>query len=352
MSTETLPSPAPVAVAAPAAKPGQAWLVAPWFDLFFMANLAWPVLFLVSLLLTQWAYQPLTLVQIYFLSTPHRWITLVLVFLDPVNFPANPRRFGAIGLALVGAGAVLAVAGYFHPYGQQTLYLLMMVDYVWNAWHFGAQHMGIARIYARVGQRQQDDRAIEFEKGAIRGLVLWTFLRAIVYVATQPGQRMAEYADSIRYIFVLDYLFVGQALLVLLRERSANWAANRGRLIYLVSVVSAYVIQLAALQTGHEGMIKSAFLVQAVFHAMEYLAIVSWSVSKKKGGVWTYLAPRTALFVLVFMMALGISNYVLAEHVSLYAWTLVTLLVSLLHYGYDGIIWKSKPKPAAAPASA
>ncbi len=31
---------------------------------------------------------------------------------------------------------------------------------------------------------------------------------------------------------------------------------------------------------------------------------------------------------------------------SVYAWTLITLLVSLLHYAYDGIIWRAKPAPA------
>jgi hypothetical protein len=44
-----------------------------------------------------------------------------------------------------------------------------------------------------------------------------------------------------------------------------------------------------------------------------------------------------------------VTNYLLARQ-SYSAWSLVTLLVSLLHYGYDGMIWKSRPatKPASA----
>ena len=41
----------------------------------------------------------------------------------------------------------------------------------------------------------------------------------------------------------------------------------------------------------------------------------------------------------------AVSNWLIAWQ-SLYVWTLITLLVSLLHYGYDGIIWRAKPATA------
>jgi hypothetical protein len=350
MSTETLPLPPAVAVAPSTPKPGKVWLVAPWFDLFFVANLAWPVIFLISFFSFQATHEPLSLVQIYFLSTPHRWITLVLVFLDPPNFPAQPKRFALVGLALFGFAVVLAVAGAYHKSGMEALYLMMMADAVWNTWHFASQHAGIARIYARVGQRKQEDREIEFEKGAIRALVIWTMLRVFVLAASQPGGRMATYESWLKYLFVFDFFFLGQMLVVLWREFSAGWYPQRGRLIYILSVLSVYGLQLGAFQGGNSVMIKSAILVGAAFHAVEYLAIVSWSMSTKKGGVWTHLAPYTALFMVVFIAALGISNWALASQ-SIYLWTLLTLLVSFMHYGYDGMIWKSKPKPAAAPAA-
>src|SRR5438128_995057 len=54
----------------------------------------------------------LSLFQIYFLSTPHRWITLVLVFCDSDRFWKEPAKFGGIGVGLVLGGlGLVAIAG-------------------------------------------------------------------------------------------------------------------------------------------------------------------------------------------------------------------------------------------------
>src|SRR5262249_53004532 len=131
-----------VTVAAPLAPTGPAkhWVLAPWLDLLFFANLTWPLVALAALLgaaASSWdgssIVQSLTFWQIYFLSTPHRWITLGLVFLDEAKFQQRPRTF--VGLALVVIVAVTAVV-----MGTGTTLLLVAIDYFWNAWHFAAQH--------------------------------------------------------------------------------------------------------------------------------------------------------------------------------------------------------------------
>src|SRR5260370_26652313 len=104
MSTMLAPQPliAPPLPATAAAKPVKSWLVGPWFDLLFMANLAWPVVVLLYFVRPADDRGPdlLSLFQIYFLSTPHRWITLVLVFCDSERFWKAPARSGALGLLL------------------------------------------------------------------------------------------------------------------------------------------------------------------------------------------------------------------------------------------------------------
>ena len=45
---------------------------------------------------------PVTFLQVYFISTPHQFVTLLLVFLGEKNFPAQPRRFTLVGLGLLG----------------------------------------------------------------------------------------------------------------------------------------------------------------------------------------------------------------------------------------------------------
>jgi hypothetical protein len=344
MSTLLTP---PAALAAPSAgrAPPKAWLVGPWFDLLFLANLAWPCVVLAALSGSAWLNEPLSVLQIYFLSSPHRWITLVLVFCDRDRFWQEPLKFGGIGLGLVGAGLLLVAVGSYVPYAADSLTLLMMVDFIWNAWHFAAQHAGIARIYARTARPDQSPRAIDFEKMAIRTPVLWVFFRLAMYLALH-GPYGAGVAFLEPILPWLDPLALLPAAWLLVREWGAFTPAARGRVLYVTSVVAIYTGQLAAIRLENEAWMRALFLAGAIFHAVEYLAVCSWAVQKKTTGIWRYQITRTGLGVLVFMAVLGIGNAFIAAQ-SAYVWALVTLLVSLLHYSYDGIIWKARPRKTA-----
>ncbi len=75
----------------------------------------------------------------------------------------------------------------------QTLVLLLLVDYVWNAWHFASQHSGISRIYGRTARPELQTRGL-VEKVALRVFILYAIFRPLVYpvfeseeVSTWPG---------------------------------------------------------------------------------------------------------------------------------------------------------------------
>jgi hypothetical protein len=342
MSTTLAPQ--PIAVSLPAAtspaRPMKTWLVGPWFDLLFMANLAWPIAVLVALLHPLDETNPISLFQIYFLSTPHRWITLVLVFCDSERFWKEPIRFGGIGLLLIGFGlALVGVAGLM-PFAANSLMLLMMLDYVWNAWHFGSQHAGISRIYGRLTRPEQSQPHAEFEKMAIRVLVLWVFFRLAIHIGATT-----EYGDNVRWLTPwlgwIDPLALIPAAVLLVREFTAYRPQCLGRLCYIASVVALYSAQLLAIRHDAGPLMIAFFFAGAIFHAVEYLAVCNWSVQKRTTGIWRYQITRTGLALVVFMALIGAANY-LVNAQSVYALTLVTLLVSLLHYAYDGIIWKAK----------
>ena len=194
-----------------AARPLKAWLVGPWFDLLFLANLAWPVVVLLYFLRPADEQGPdvLSFFQVYFLSTPHRWITLVLVFCDSDRFWKEPAKFGGMGAGLILLGLALVAAAAFLPglFGitpravTSSLVLLMMLDYVWNAWHFAAQHAGISRIYGRTARPEQSLPHAEFEKTALRVLVLWVFFRFAVHMAS-----VSEYGASVEWLDALAWL--------------------------------------------------------------------------------------------------------------------------------------------------
>jgi hypothetical protein len=336
MSTTLAPPIA--AVAAPTAK---RWLVGPWFDLFFVANLAWPIVALFGLDHAGEGKEAISFFQIYFLSTPHRWITLVLVFCDSDRFWKEPAKFGGVAAGLVLLGLVLAGIGALVPAATNTLVLLMMLDYIWNAWHFAAQHAGISRIYGRITRPDQSLAHAEFEKTALRILVLWVFFRFAMFMASHSA-----YSGNTMWLTTwlpwLDPLAVVPVVVLLAREIGALRIQSMGRLLYISSVIALYSTQLLALRLEAQRWMWALFLGGAVFHAVEYLAVCNWSVQKRTTGIWQYQITRTGLALFIFMAVLGIGNWLLAEQ-SMYAWALVTLLVSLLHYAYDGMIWRAKP---------
>jgi hypothetical protein len=357
----------------PAAPPSpRTWLFSPTFDLLFVANLAWPLVMVLGFVLAyllprsaetglgvaSWS-DPLTIFQFYILSTAHRWATPFLVFMDREHFWKKPIKFGGIGLALIGLGllliplgsvyANLLPAGSLYPGLPTGLLLLGMVDYFWNAWHFAAQHAGISRIYGRRVRPELSQRGAEFEKMALRLLALWFFLRLAIalLVVHSPFVKDTELAAVLGYVGWLDPLFAAPAVWLLITEIRAYRAGCQGRLAYIASVVVHYSSLLALLELRSPGWLEAAFLANAIFHATEYLAIVSWSVQKKSAGVWAYLVPRWGLTLVGFCVALGAASMLVAAH-SIYAWALITYLVSYLHYAYDGIIWKA-PRPAPKP---
>ncbi len=216
-----------------------------------------------------------------------------------------------------------------------------MLDYIWNAWHFAAQHAGISRIYGRTTRPEQSLPHAEFEKTALRVLVLWVFFRFAVHMAS-----VSEYAASVDWLtpwlgYIDPFALVLPAILIY-REATTFRAQCIGRLGYIVSVIALYTAQLLAIRLGSGPWMMAFFFAGAVFHAVEYLAICNWSVQKRTTGIWRYQITRTGLALFVFMALIGAVNY-LVNAQSVYAWYLVTLLVSLLHYAYDGIIWRAKP---------
>ena len=220
----------------------------------------------------------------------------------------------------------------------------MMLDYIWNAWHFAAQHAGISRIYGRITRPEQSLSHAEFEKMAIRTFVLWVFFRFAIHVASATGYNASLGWLTPWLAWIDPFVFIPVGVF-LVREVSAYRPQCIGRLLYIGSVIALYSSQLLAIRLENRPVMIACFFGGAIFHAVEYLAVCNWSVQKKVNGVWHYQITRSGVAVLVFMAVIGIGNWLVAWQ-SLYVWTLITLLVSLLHYGYDGIIWRARPAPA------
>lgn len=319
----------PAAVSRPDTGAARGWLVGPGFDALLIANVAWPLLVLVQAGEGFEGRVGLEFWQLYYVTTPHRWITLALVFLDRERF--HQRR----GLFLALAAAATAVClGVRLTTGALTC--LLAIDYLWNAWHFASQHHGIYRIYGRLAA-PMPVTGLALEKWAMRGFLLYVTFRVAIatwpYATLEAGLRVCDWAAPIVPAWLV------------LRDLRAWRAGSWGRLTYLVSVSCLYLSLLWAAHERRMGLVLALATASALFHAIEYLSLVSWSVHQRHAvmagrmGLLGYVIPRWGIALAVFMLVLGAGGWLMDQRF-LEAWLLINVVVAFLHYAYDGLIWR------------
>jgi hypothetical protein len=319
---------APQGTAAPA-RPG--WLVGPSYDLFLIANVAWPLFVLAQYGQDFGGRTGLQFWQVYFVTTPHRWITLAVVFLDRERFAG--RRWLFLGLA---ACVVAVCLGVRLTTGALTC--LLAVDYVWNAWHFAAQHHGVYRIY---GRREQPGllAGITAEKWAMRGFLLYVILR--VATATWPDAGLEAWLGR------LDWAAAAVPAWLAVRGVARAAAGARAGAAYLLSVTALYSCLLWAVHERRLGLVLSLATASALFHAIEYLALVSWSARQRheglggRMGLLGALVPYWGMALTAFVLVVGTGGWLMDQRF-VEAWLTVNVAVAFLHYAYDGLIWRRR----------
>jgi hypothetical protein len=273
----------------------------------------------------------------------------------------------------------------------------MAVDYLWNAWHFASQHHGIYRIYScRSGLAVESASrpCLALEKWSMRGFLLYVILRTASATWSETDWHAAfSTTDAIAAL-------VPAALLVGTIYRSG--LNPPGRVIYLASVSGLYASLLWAVHIRRPDLVLSLATASALFHAIEYLAVVSWSVRARhqslvgRGAVslretvgvprWSahgrevvdqpnpaapasgrcatgktpvprespaepmgllgYLVPRWGLALALFILILGAGGWWFDTQF-VETWLFINVIVAFLHYAYDGLIWR-RPRAVAA----
>jgi hypothetical protein len=304
------------------------WLLGPVYDPVLIANVAWPLLLVLQIGEGFNGREGIQFWQVYFLSTPHRWVTLALVFFDRERFDRRRGLFFVIAAAVIALCAAVRLT-------TGTLLCLLAVDYVWNAWHFASQHHGIYRIYSHRG-------GLAMASGAT--LEKWTMRLLLLYVIVRVAGATWRYATLEAALAWVDWLAWAAAAWLLIRDFMSAGPSWPQRL-YLVSVMALYSALLAAVHWSQPALVLSLATASAVFHATEYLALVTWSVKGREAslgsrmGMLGYLAPRWGLLLGVFMLILGAGGWMLEQR-WLQPWLMVNVIVAFLHYAYDGLIWR------------
>jgi hypothetical protein len=301
--------------------------------LLFFSNVLW-VLCLIPGLAADPA-NPVSFWQIYFLTTPHRWITLLLVATDRDRRDGRDRLF--LALAVIAVGAVAAT--YF---ATGTLLCLALIDTVWNAWHFGSQHAGVLRIYGRkVGGGWP-----AFEKHATRLFVAYVSLRVPGWVT--GALRADSTLDAA--VRVADLVILSIPLGLIAVQLVCPSRAGLGKLVYTCSFSAAYAGLLFAVRADAGPFVFAFALATAIFHATEYLAIVThyaWRRQSGGPGAFRTMAANWGLVLVLFAGGLGLFESVFGSSLG-DLWVGANLAAAFLHYAYDGLIWKLRKHSTAS----
>ena len=314
------------------------WIVSAPFDLLFLANLAWPIL-----LLPGFSSSNETVIdfwQVYYLTLPHRWITLFLVSIDRDRRGQQGKWLFSIALFI----ACVVGGAYF---GSGAFLCLGIVDYVWNGWHFASQHAGVLRIYSR----KTGGGNAWLERWGMRGFIFYVIVRtAGGLLWTQDLSTSSRAMNSL-----IDFGILAIPIGLILSNLTDVSRSRLPKLAYLASVMCLYVGYLMASHFEASRWILCLATSASLFHAVEYLAIVSHYAQRREhvgsSGLMKHVASQWMLYFCIFLLSMGSLGWWMSSPSRPYetAWQGLNLWAAFTHYAFDGIIWKLR-RPDTAKA--
>lgn len=316
------------------------FLIGPKFDSLFVANIYWPLLFAVCWFSGDDVRTGVLFWQVYFITAPHRWITLILVSTDRNRTRGRGLAFVGIAVAIVGGVCLLQLS-------TASLLCLGAIDYVWNAWHFAAQHHGIYRIYQRKSSVAKSPAAAPYswidtaEKAVFRAFLLYVIAR-VAGTGWHIGPEDWTWQLKSLDVFVAA---IPVLLLAVQAIRCRRLNLFRPGQVYYFSVMALFLAMLWAAHAEQRHMVLQLALASAVFHSVEYMAVVTWAstseAQKARRDLVGTMARTWVLFLAFFVLFLGFTNYMIASGYQ-HLWIMLNLMVAFLHYAYDGMIWKAR----------
>ena len=223
----------------------------------------------------------------------------------------------------------------------------------WDVWHSGAQTFGFARIYDRnAGVPPQLGRRLDlwinqllYAGPILAGATLFDHLESFEsYEDIGVTLFTAVPATVGGFQTWLTYLVVGAGtLLILFYVLFQLHLARRGFKPSPLKIVIVASTGLCSIYTWGFNSWGEAFFIMNLFHAVQYLALV-WATEKKRiVERFRARSPRRGLAMfLAVLFAYGFGAQTVDPGITgLWA---ITIVVSLMHFWYDGFIWSVKKK--------
>jgi len=346
--------PAPASASAPApAGPGEAakdrWILSPALDLLLFVGVTF--LTVIPWIVSDVLHYPgwYVLVGVAVVNGPHLISTWTRVYIPRGERFRRPVQYWV----MPGLVAAFAVANELR--GGNGPSLVRSVIFYWASWHFVAQSWGVLRIYQRkhgvVGTLDSRlEKALIFLPAlfcVLRRLYTgpWELFGTWVY-HVRPPARLVNGCGALVVALACAYL---ARLVVTARARPLH---HYVRPIYLAFNFMGFAMPFLVIRDG-----TSAFAAAALWHALQYIAIV-WLYNRRRyaGGIdagarlvsWVSQPGRTLPYVgLIAVCAAGVYSLAFAiatvtrtdfQQLAMVFWTGLTLA----HYYVDGVIWKTR----------
>ena len=350
VSAFSTPQTVPAAPAAAAGRKATLWILDSWRDLILYV--CTPLLLVPIFIAAQglWAAEDIYLFVAAFGAMGHHLPGMIRAYGDRALFQRFRWRFICAPIFLVVVCAAFSL---------WDLKGIVLVAFVWGVWHGMMQTYGFCRIYdAKVGSFAELTRRLDF---AVCGI--W-FATAVLL----SPQRMT---DTLESYYAAGGPFIPPALLR---------AGQQGLLALAIAIAGVFLVNFVWmwLQGRRPSPVKLVLLVTSisfwwycnnivasvlvgialfeVFHDVQYLSLV-WIYNRKRvesdnsiGGFMRFVFRRSGALVGVYVGLVlaygGLSlskSYVGIEAVKRILTGVVTAS-ALLHFYYDGFIWKVREK--------
>nr|WP_293179626.1 hypothetical protein [Nannocystis sp.] len=272
----------------------------------------------------------------------HLGLVVVRSHLNQQVFTRHPRRFVAVPLVVL---ALLCASDW-------VLAIAVVVTVWWDVVHSGLQTFGLGRIYdARQGNPPMLGRRLDLGlnlllyvgpvlAGAtlIDHLMPFEALESVGAVVFRQVPVLAEthHATLARGLLIGGGLYLIVYVLGYLRLHRQGYRVSPQKVALLVATGAC------SIYTWGFNSFGEAFFIMNFFHAWQYFGLVWWS---ERGNLRRRLGLEHVrwgeLLALLAMLTIAGTYGVWAEFVaSSQRFALsVTLVVSLMHFWYDGFIW-------------
>ena len=332
------------------------WMISPVHDaLFFIAT---PVLAFAILvpLRAFWDSQAIQFFVLCFFALGHHFPTWIRAYGEPDLRDSYREKF------IIAPLVVLAVVALSQFYALHGLFLMVVV---WEVWHLFMQHYGVMRIYD-AKERTFTRRDVHLDWL----LTVAVFLTVIFYSAEYMHRIFDSYLkvglpffspDALKGLqslllaatLVIAAAYVGNIAQRLRRGQPVSWPkiASMAAILFLTFFGFIYIRDLVI-----------GYAAFALYHDIQYFAIVwlydNQLVSKGEKRTTPFLRalfasralPLVALYMLV-CFSYGSINLLVDYLHSPTAIQIVEIFVissTLLHYYYDGVIWKVRQRDTRA----